>query len=124
MGVVMFYHLTASGMEETARNLLTRYALDLAARGAKVVVNDLGGARDGSGGSGTAAQAVVDEIVAAGGEAMASGASSKAVRMRCFMETGLRPLARWSSRNVAHGPRNRPARHPALSHRHPARAHR
>ena len=28
-----------------------RYALDLAARGAKVVVNDLGGARDGSGGS-------------------------------------------------------------------------
>ncbi|TPE62171.1 SDR family NAD(P)-dependent oxidoreductase [Sandaracinobacter neustonicus] len=52
-----------------------RYALDLAARGAKVVVNDLGGARDGSGSSVTAAQAVVDEIVAAGGEAMASGAS-------------------------------------------------
>lgn len=52
-----------------------RYALDLAARGAKVVVNDLGGARDGSGGSVTAAQAVVDEIVAAGGEAIASGAS-------------------------------------------------
>ena len=52
-----------------------RYALDLAARGAKVVVNDLGGARDGTGGSVTAAQAVVDEIVAAGGEAMASGAS-------------------------------------------------
>ena len=52
-----------------------RYALDLAARGAKVVVNDLGGARDGSGGSVTAAQAVVDEIVAAGGEAMANGSS-------------------------------------------------
>ena len=52
-----------------------RYALDLAARGAKVVVNDLGGARDGTGGSVTAAQAVVDEIVAAGGEAIASGAS-------------------------------------------------
>lgn len=52
-----------------------RYALDLAARGAKVVVNDLGGARDGTGGSVTAAQAVVDEIVAAGGEAMANGAS-------------------------------------------------
>jgi NAD(P)-dependent dehydrogenase (short-subunit alcohol dehydrogenase family) len=52
-----------------------RYALDLAARGAKVVVNDLGGARDGSGGSVSAAQAVVDEIVAAGGEAMANGAS-------------------------------------------------
>jgi NAD(P)-dependent dehydrogenase (short-subunit alcohol dehydrogenase family) len=40
-----------------------------------VVVNDLGGARDGSGGSVGAAQAVVDEIVAAGGEAMANGAS-------------------------------------------------
>lgn len=52
-----------------------RYALDLAARGAKVVVNDLGGARDGTGGSVTAAQAVVDEIVAGGGEAIASGAS-------------------------------------------------
>jgi NAD(P)-dependent dehydrogenase (short-subunit alcohol dehydrogenase family) len=52
-----------------------RYALDLAARGAKVVVNDLGGARDGSGSSVSAAQAVVDEIVAAGGEAMANGAS-------------------------------------------------
>ncbi len=52
-----------------------RYALDLAARGAKLVVNDLGGARDGSGGSGGAAQAVVDEIAAAGGEAMANAAS-------------------------------------------------
>jgi len=52
-----------------------RYALDLAARGAKVVVNDLGGARDGTGGSVSAAQAVVDEIVAAGGEAMANGSS-------------------------------------------------
>ncbi|MFN3369907.1 MAG: SDR family NAD(P)-dependent oxidoreductase [Sphingomonadaceae bacterium] len=52
-----------------------RYALDLAARGAKVVVNDLGGARDGSGGGVSAAQAVVDEIVAAGGEAIANSAS-------------------------------------------------
>jgi NAD(P)-dependent dehydrogenase (short-subunit alcohol dehydrogenase family) len=52
-----------------------RYALDLAARGAKVVVNDLGGARDGSGGSASAAEAVVEEIRAAGGEAMASPAS-------------------------------------------------
>lgn len=51
------------------------YALELAKRGAKVVVNDLGGARDGSGSSIGAAQAVVDEIVAAGGEAMANGAS-------------------------------------------------
>ncbi len=51
------------------------HALALAARGAKVVVNDLGGAVDGSGGSASAAQKVVDEIRAAGGEAIANGAS-------------------------------------------------
>lgn len=50
------------------------HALGLAARGAKVVVNDLGVARDGSGASSEAAEAVVAEIVAAGGEAMAHGA--------------------------------------------------
>ena len=52
-----------------------QHALALAARGARVVVNDLGGARDGSGASVSAAQAVVDEIEAAGGQAMANGAS-------------------------------------------------
>lgn len=52
-----------------------QHALALARRGAKVVVNDLGGARDGSGGSASAAQAVVDEIRAAGGEAIANAAS-------------------------------------------------
>ncbi len=52
-----------------------QHALALAARGAKVVVNDLGGAVDGSGGALTAAQSVVDEIVKAGGEAIANGAS-------------------------------------------------
>ncbi len=51
------------------------HALALAARGAKVVVNDLGGARDGTGGSVTAAQTVVAEIEAAGGQAVANGAS-------------------------------------------------
>ena len=51
------------------------HALALAARGARVLVNDLGGTRDGSGGSAGAAQAVADEIVAAGGEALANGAS-------------------------------------------------
>jgi NAD(P)-dependent dehydrogenase (short-subunit alcohol dehydrogenase family) len=50
------------------------YALDLARRGARVIVNDLGGAADGSG-AGTAAQAVADEIRALGGEAIANGAS-------------------------------------------------
>jgi NAD(P)-dependent dehydrogenase (short-subunit alcohol dehydrogenase family) len=51
------------------------HALALAARGAKVVVNDLGGARDGSGASLSTAETVVREITAAGGTAMASGAS-------------------------------------------------
>lgn len=51
------------------------HALELARRGAKVLVNDLGGSVDGSGGSVSAAQAVVDEIKALGGEAMANGAS-------------------------------------------------
>ncbi len=51
------------------------HALALAARGAKVLVNDLGGARDGSGGSVSAAEAVVAQIRAAGGEALANGAS-------------------------------------------------
>lgn len=51
------------------------HALALAKRGARVVVNDLGGARDGSGGSATAAEAVVAEIVASGGEALVNTAS-------------------------------------------------
>ncbi len=49
------------------------YALELAKRGAKVVVNDLGGARDGSGkGSKAPAEKVADEIKASGGEAVAN----------------------------------------------------
>ncbi len=48
------------------------YALELARRGAKVVVNDLGGSVDGTGGEHAAAQKVVDEIKAAGGEAVPS----------------------------------------------------
>lgn len=49
------------------------YALELAKRGARVVVNDLGGARDGSGdGSSAAADRVVEEIRAAGGDAVAN----------------------------------------------------
>ena len=50
------------------------YAKLFAKEGASVVVNDLGGARDGSGdGSRSAAQKVVDEIIAAGGKAVANG---------------------------------------------------
>jgi NAD(P)-dependent dehydrogenase (short-subunit alcohol dehydrogenase family) len=51
------------------------HAIELAKRGAKVVVNDLGGAADGTGGSSEAARAVVAEIEAAGGEAIANGAN-------------------------------------------------
>jgi NAD(P)-dependent dehydrogenase (short-subunit alcohol dehydrogenase family) len=52
-----------------------QHALELARRGAKVVVNDLGGSVDGSGGSSEAAQKVVEEIKAFGGEALANGSS-------------------------------------------------
>jgi NAD(P)-dependent dehydrogenase (short-subunit alcohol dehydrogenase family) len=48
------------------------HALELAKRGALIVVNDLGGSVDGVGGSEAAAQKVVDEITAAGGEAVAN----------------------------------------------------
>ena len=51
------------------------HALELARRGARVIVNDLGGAMDGTGGSSAAANAVVEEIKAAGGEAIANGGS-------------------------------------------------
>ena len=51
------------------------HALELARRGAKVVVNDLGGTMDGSGGSSEAAESVVAEIKATGGEAIANGGS-------------------------------------------------
>jgi len=50
------------------------HALALAERGARVVVNDLGGSRDGTGASSKAALGVVAEIEAAGGEAVANGA--------------------------------------------------
>src|SRR6201992_2920246 len=51
------------------------HALYLAKLGAKVVVNDLGGSLDGTGGNSAAAEKVVAEIKAAGGEAIANGAS-------------------------------------------------
>ncbi len=51
------------------------HALEFARRGARVVVNDLGGARDGSGASSDTARAVVEEIEGDGGEAIANGAN-------------------------------------------------
>ncbi|CAN5159722.1 SDR family oxidoreductase [soil metagenome] len=49
-----------------------QHALLFAQRGAKVVVNDLGGARDGTGSGSSMADQVVEEITAAGGEAVAN----------------------------------------------------
>jgi NAD(P)-dependent dehydrogenase (short-subunit alcohol dehydrogenase family) len=57
-----------------ARGLGREYALMLAAHGAKVVVNDLGGERDGTGADLSPAQEVVAEIKASGGEAVVNGA--------------------------------------------------
>ena len=54
------------------RGIGREYTLMLAAHGAKVVVNDLGGSRDGSGGDAGPAQQVVDEIKVAGAEAVAN----------------------------------------------------
>ncbi|MGC6476523.1 MAG: SDR family NAD(P)-dependent oxidoreductase [Parvibaculales bacterium] len=51
------------------------HALEFARRGANVVVNDLGGSVDGTGGSSEAAEAVVKEITDNGGTAIANGAS-------------------------------------------------
>src|SRR5437660_128506 len=55
------------------RGIGREHALLFAAEGAKVVVNDLGGAADGTGDDRTAAEQVVDEIKAMGGEAIANG---------------------------------------------------
>lgn len=55
------------------RGIGREHALLFASEGAKVVVNDLGGASDGSGSDGTAAEQVVKEIEALGGEAVANG---------------------------------------------------
>ena len=60
--------ITGSG-----RGIGREHALLFAAEGAKVVVNDLGGSVDGSGDDRTAAQQVVDEITAGGGQAIANG---------------------------------------------------
>ena len=57
-----------------ARGIGREYALMLAAHGSKLVVNDLGGARDGTGSSSGPADEVVEEIRGMGGEAVANGA--------------------------------------------------
>jgi NAD(P)-dependent dehydrogenase (short-subunit alcohol dehydrogenase family) len=54
------------------RGIGREYAVMLAEHGAKVVVNDIGGARDGSGSDNRPAQQVVDEIITSGGVAVAN----------------------------------------------------
>ena len=74
------------------------HALELARRGAKVVVNDLGGAVDGTGASASAAEAVVEAIEAAGGEAMAHGANVTAPdQVRDMVDQA---MARWGRVDV------------------------
>ena len=66
------------------------YALELARRGAKVVVNDLGGSVDGTGNSTNAAQRVVDEILDEGGEAISNGANvGDEIQVQEMVETAL-----------------------------------
>jgi NAD(P)-dependent dehydrogenase (short-subunit alcohol dehydrogenase family) len=87
--IINFFSAKATMMQERILNFTGRvaiitgaggglgrlHALALAERGAKVLVNDLGGMLDGTGGSPVAAQTVVDEILAKGGQALANGAS-------------------------------------------------
>jgi len=69
------------------------HALGLAARGAKVVVNDFGGGVDGAGASSGPAEETVRMIEAAGGEAMAHGAD--VTRMEQVSDMVAKTMARW-----------------------------
>ncbi len=74
------------------------HALELARRGVKVVVNDLGGSVDGSGGSATMAEQVVAEIKAAGGDAMANGANvTKEDEVQAMVDAA---IARWGKIDI------------------------
>lgn len=71
------------------------HALMLAKYGAAVVVNDFGGARDGTGGSSAAAEAVADEIRKAGGRAIADGGSvTSEADMQAMVERALKEFGR------------------------------
>ena len=71
------------------------HALALAARGAAVVVNDLGGAIDGSGGAPIASHAVAEQIRAAGGKAIANAASvTDFAAVQAMVEAAMREWGR------------------------------
>jgi NAD(P)-dependent dehydrogenase (short-subunit alcohol dehydrogenase family) len=71
------------------------HALEFAKRGAKVVINDFGGSRDGTGSSTTAAQAVVDEIRKAGGMAIANGANvADAAQVQAMVDQAMSEFGR------------------------------
>ena len=73
--MTMRYDGRVAAVTGAGQGLGRSHALFLASRGAKVVVNDLGGSVDGTGGSTSAAEQVVAEIQAAGGEAVANADS-------------------------------------------------
>jgi NAD(P)-dependent dehydrogenase (short-subunit alcohol dehydrogenase family) len=71
------------------------HALEFAKRGARVVVNDLGAARDGSGESNAAANEVVDFIRKSGGEAIANGANvTKAAEVEAMVDEAVEKWGR------------------------------
>ncbi len=90
------------------RGIGREHALLFAAEGAKVVVNDLGGAADGTGQDVSPAQQVVDEIEAMGGEAVANG-------------DNVAELGGWPTTDQRRDRGVRRSRHPREQRRHPAR---
>lgn len=89
----MRFHKRVAIVTGAGVGLGREHALALARSGARVVINDLGGARDGSGGSASPAEAVVAEVEAMGGEAMASAASvTDPVAIQAMVDDA---MARW-----------------------------
>ena len=78
-----------------------QHALFLASRGALIVVNDLGGAVDGGGSDASAAQKVVDEIRASGGEAVANHAALATTITDNAAVYGDSNTAEWNSAKTA-----------------------
>ena len=91
-----------------------QHALALAGRGALVVVNDLGGAVDGSGSDAGAAELVVDEIKAAGGEAVAD--TNSVVTPRVARRSSRPPLDAFGRVDIVDQQRRHPARQDVPQH--------